>query len=62
MAKNRTFNRRNILIIIVVILLAATGLTGKWYILLYLSRRIMLPVPKHFMKERTDQGRTGQYL
>ncbi|NLO09216.1 MAG: hypothetical protein GX129_05020, partial [Clostridiales bacterium] len=38
MAKNRTYNRRNILIIIIVILLAATGLTGRLvYLIIFKS-------------------------
>lgn len=38
MAKNRTYNRRNILIIIIVLLLTATGLTGRLaYLIIFKS-------------------------
>ena len=38
MARNRTYNRRNILIIIIVILLATMGLTGRLvYLIIFKS-------------------------
>ncbi|HHT88632.1 MAG TPA: PASTA domain-containing protein [Clostridiales bacterium] len=60
MAKNRTFNRRNILIIIVVILLAATGLTGKLvYLIIFKSEDYAARAKALHERERPIKAERG---
>jgi stage V sporulation protein D (sporulation-specific penicillin-binding protein) len=60
MAKNRTYNRRNILIIIIVILLAATGLTGRLvYLIIFKSEDYAARAKALHERERPIKAERG---